>query len=148
LSSGRRSRNPLLDAANLIAAGIATALMGVVAVVGAIAWSDASVLLLGLSTLAIGLALVIQGWLRIRRFARTFPDDVSARASPIVPHSAPLERWKRTVLTGAFLLPGIQFICVGVFLIAGVQQFGVEILLLGSAFTAIGLRGFMSLLAG
>lgn len=143
LSPSRRPTNQLLDAANLIAAGIAVASMGIIAVVGAIAWSDASILLLGLSTLVIGLAFVVQGWFRVRRFARALPDVATACASPVITLNAPLERWMKTLLAGAFVLAGVMFLSAGVFLMTEAEPSGIGILLLGGVFTAFGLRGLL-----
>jgi hypothetical protein len=143
LSSPRRPTNHLLDAANLIAAGIAVALMGAIAVAGALVWLDASILILGLSTLVIGLAFVIQGWLRVRKLARVLPEIASSCASPTITRNAPLERWKRTLLAGAFVIAGVLFLSAGVFLMTEAEPSGIGILLLGGVFMALGLLGLL-----
>lgn len=138
----------LVDAANLTAAGVVAVSMGTIALVCAIMLSDASILLLGFSTMAIGVLLLIRGWLRIRRHIQGIRDVVGAGASIPATQYVPLGRWKRGVLAGALLMIGALILLEGILLMVRVQQFGVEITLMGIALTAIGLLGLVSISRG
>ncbi|MDQ1372459.1 MAG: hypothetical protein QG582_1375 [Candidatus Thermoplasmatota archaeon] len=118
-------------------------LMGTLAFVAGIALTDAAALIMAFAAMAVGIGFLVQGWLRIRRFTLAHPEVVSACASPAVTHTAPIERWKRTLLAVAFMLAGVLFLSGGAFLMADAEPYSVEILLLGIVFTVIGLSGLL-----
>jgi len=137
--------NSFNHATQLQLTGIAATFLGTAAVLVAIMLSDASVLLLGMSTLAIGETCIIWGWARLTRLARTFPQVVQMFPPVAESQLSPLGRQSRAVLASVLMLIGLSVLSAGLYLIVSVQQFGVPVTLLGAVLLITGLQGIKSL---